>query len=217
MRWVFSFVFLCFLGTVYLKGPPALGLKKKPLYFTPPRVLKHFHLGFSDFMADLLWLRYLQNADFCSFEKGLPVYKGDKKTCYKGWAYHMADVVTELAPQFQSPYLFSTVMMHIFAGDRAGAEAILQKALRIFPKDKDIHFYAAYLYSSQEDQRLAAHHATQSALYGGPKWLYRLASPQKTIKKQALRNVKKSLFKNLLKTEPLTGPQKQELKTQMKE
>ncbi len=205
-------VFLCFFGILYL-GEKHEGLKK-PLYFSPPRALKHFHFGFSDFMADMLWLRYLQNADFCSLAKGIPVYKGGKKHCSKGWAYQMADVITELAPRFKTPYTFSTVMISVFAGDREGAKALLKKGLRAFPGDKDMHFSAAYFYSAEDLHMKAALHAYQAAFYGGPKWLYRYA--QKSFQGDQT-GLKKALLKNLLKWGGLTEQQRQELKTKEKQ
>ena len=170
--------------------------KKPPLYFAPPAILPHLSLGYRDFLANLLWLRFIQNPDFCSFEAGLPVYgsappdkdggalsshntiQGEKR-CEWGWSYNMVSAVTELAPLFKTPYIFSPVILSIFTGDVKGAEHILLKGLRVFPKDWKINFYSAYLYSVELNKpELAAHFAHESAKNGGPYWLYGFSADQ---------------------------------------
>lgn len=153
--------------------------EKKPLYFAPPNVLQHFSLGYRDFMANLLWLRFIQDADFCSFEKGNPIYTGDKKHCELGWSYNMVDAITELAPRFKTPYTLSSVILSVFTGDKKGSEKILLKGLKYFPNDWRINFYSTYFYAVEMKQpKRAAHYAHQSAKNGGPYWLYSLAAKQ---------------------------------------
>ena len=91
----------------------------------------------------------------------------------------MTDLITDLSPRFKAPYLFSAVMLSIFTGDKKGADRILQKGLRQFPKDWRLLFYSTYFYSMEVKQwDKAVDYAHQSAKNGGPQWLYGFANPQ---------------------------------------
>ena len=190
-------------------------MERKPLYFAPPNVLQHFSMGYRDFLANLLWLRFIQDADFCSFEKGKPVYKGDKKTCELGWAYNMADAISELAPRFKSLYTLSPLIMSVFSGDKKGAERILLKGLKHFPQDWRINFYAAYLYTAEvKNPELAARHAYRSAQNGGPDWLYRLSAKKYGEAREFLLG--ETILKNLLKRE-LSKEQRRRIEKHLQE
>ena len=186
-------------------------IDEKPLYFSPPTVLKHFSLGYNDFVADMLWLRFLQNSDFCSFEKGIPVYKGDKKTCKMGWSYRMTDTITELAPRFKTPYVVSAIVMNVFAGDIEGSEQIILKGLKYFPDDLKINMYATYLYSTDIPKPdLAARYAYQVAKNGGPYWYYSFAARQHMVAGRV--ELGETLLTNLLEEEEFTDEQKQKIR-----
>ncbi len=188
--------------------------KKKPLYFAPPNVIQHFSLGYRDFLANLMWLRFIQDADFCSFEKGKPVYKGDIKHCELGWSYRMVDAISELAPRFKTPYTLSSILLSVFTGDKKGAEKILLKGLKYFPNDWKINFYAAYHYAVDvKKPELAAHYAYQSAKNGGPYWMYSLAAKQYAEEGHLLLG--ETILKNLLNRD-ITDQQKAHVRKHMK-
>ena len=189
--------------------------KKKPLYFAPPNVIQHFSLGYRDFLANLLWLRFIQDADFCSFKKGKSVYKGDIKHCELGWSYRMVDAISELAPRFKTPYTLSSILLSVFTGDKKGAENILLKGLKYFPNDWKINFYAAYHYAVDvKKPELAARYAYQSAKNGGPYWMYSLAAKQYAEKGHLLLG--ETILKNLLNRD-ITDQQKVHVRKHMKE
>ncbi len=189
--------------------------EKKPLYFAPPDILQHFSLGYRDFLANLLWLRFIQDADFCSFEQGKPMYKGSKKHCELGWSYNMAEAISELAPRFKTLYTLSPVIMSVFTGDKKGAERILLKGLKYFPKDWRINFYMAYLYAVDiKKPELAARYAYQSAENGGPDWLYSLSAKQYGEAKQFILG--EAVLKELLKRNP-TGRQRARIEERLRE
>ena len=195
-RWVRYRVFLLLwaLGGIFF-FPRQEIRRGGSLYFTPPTMLRYFTFGYEEWVADWLWLRFLQDADFCSHKKGVPVYDGRRKSCDLGWSYHMVDGVTELAPRFLSAYKVSSVLMSVFTGDLAGAKRILLKGIRQFPHDGELHFYALYFYSVEEpDPSRAAYHALQAAENGGPGWLYSISD--RTVDTHTL--VKKSILEPLL-------------------
>ena len=188
--------------------------EKKPLYFAPPKILQYFSLGYRDFLADLLWLRFIQDSDFCSFEKGKPEYKGSLKHCELGWSYNMAEAISELAPRFKTLYTLSPVIMSIFTGDKKGAERILLKGLKHFPKDWRINFYMAYLYAIDiKKPELAARYAYQSAENGGPDWLYSFSAKQYGEAKQFILG--EAVLTELLKRD-LTGSQKARIEERLR-
>ena len=154
---------------------------EKPLFITPPDYLHHFSLGFNDFLANILWVRFVQNSDFCSFDKGLPEYKGTIMKCKQSWAHYMIDTITNLAPRFKSAYLISIPIISIFIGDKEGAERILLKSLNQFPDSWRLNFFAVYHYTRENpDPKKTAKHAYVAAKNGGPRWLYRLAVKENT-------------------------------------
>ena len=152
--------------------------EKKPFYFAPPELIRHFSFGFPDLYADILWMRLIQDIDFCSSSKGLPVYDGKTKyQCEKGWSYKMTSAITELAPRFLSPYEISGSIMSVIMRDKLGAKKIYDKAVKNFPKNWKIHFSAGYHYLIElKEEERAAELLKKAADLGGPHWLYALAA-----------------------------------------
>ena len=171
----------------------------KPFYFAPPEVIKYFSLGFSDLYADILWMRLLQNIDFCNSKKGLPLYDGKTKyQCQKGWSFKMTDSITELAPRFLSPYEISGSIMSIIMGDKQGAKKIYDKALKNFPTNWRIHFSASYHYLIElKEEKKAAELLIKTAELGGPYWLYALAA--KTYKQMGQLLLSKAILLEAIK------------------
>lgn len=151
-----------------------------PVYFAPPALIRHFSFGFPDFYADLLWIRLIQNIDFCNAQQGIPKYDGRTSyQCEKGWSYKMTDTLTELAPRFLVPYLISSSIMSVIMGDREGAKKIYDKGIRRFPDNWKLFFNAGYHYLLElQDQEKGAELFLRAAQNGGPLWLYDLSAKQ---------------------------------------
>ena len=150
----------------------------RPLYFAPPQAIKHFSFGFKEVWADILWLRLIQDMDFCSSEKGLPVYTGQTKyQCQNGWSYRMTDALTELAPRFFAPYLTVSSVMSVIMGDKEGAKKIYDKGLKRFPQNWNLHFHAGYHYLLElKEEKQGTELLFQAARHGAPEWLYGLVA-----------------------------------------
>ena len=157
-----------------LKSHPA----NRPIYFAPPQAIKHFSFGFAEVYGDILWLRLIQDMDFCSSEKGKPIYKeGFKYQCQEGWSYKMTDALTELTPRFFSPYITASSIMSVIMGDKIGAKKIYDKGVKRFPHNWNLLFHAGYHYIWElKDEDRGTELLLQSARNGGPKWLYSLAA-----------------------------------------
>ena len=151
----------------------------RPLYFAPSSVIKHFSFGFSDLYADLLWVRLIQDIDFCELEKGHPIYNKEVISfqCEKGWSYKVADAITELSPRFLKPYEVSPLILSIVMGDKEGAQSLFDKGVKRFPSNWRIHFYSGYheLFE-MKNKRKAYDQLLIAAQNGGPQWLHSLVS-----------------------------------------
>ena len=190
------------LAGIYFFGEETVKPYRKPYYFAPPESIQNFAFGYNDVYADLLWIRYIQNADYCNYEQGLPKYDGKTRyKCHKGWAYYMAHAITELAPRFKKPYLLSGTMLSVIVGDKEGARLISEKAVKQFPNDWDVYFHAGYHYLIELDQpEQAARSLLKAAQLGGPIWLYSLSA--KLYTKAGRLNVAEKLLKKVIEEDP---------------
>ena len=188
---------------------PYLG--DRPLYFAPPQVIKHFSFGFAEVSGDILWLRLIQDMDFCSSEKGKPVYTGKKRyQCREGWSYKMTDALTELTPRFLSPYLTASSIMSVIMGDKQGAKKIYDKGVKRFPQHWRLHFQAGYHYIWElKDERRGAELLLAAARHGGPEWLYSLVAKKyqefgklllaRQVLEELLKKDKKGRYERIIK------------------
>ncbi|MCY4512267.1 MAG: hypothetical protein OXB86_01100 [Bdellovibrionales bacterium] len=178
-------LFFCSLAILFYSGTLFLNNKyleeaNKPIYFAPPTLIKHFSFGFSDLYADFLWIRLIQNVDFCNAQQGIPEYAGKSLyQCKKGWSYKMTDTLTELAPRFLAPYLISGSIMSVIMRDREGAQKIYDKGMKRFPDNWKLFFNAGYHYLLEmKDREKGAELFLKAAQNGGPPWLYDLSIKQ---------------------------------------
>ena len=178
-------VFLCSLSALFYSGAFLLNKKalkpvEHPVYFAPPDLIRHFSFGFSEIYADLLWIRLIQNIDFCSAERGVPRYDGHTShQCEKGWSYKITDTLTELAPRFQAPYMISGAIMSVIMRDKEGAKKIYDKGVQRFPDNWRLLFNAGYHYLMEiQDRQKGAELFLKAAESGGPPWLYDLSVHQ---------------------------------------
>ena len=209
---------LCFMfaTALFLFEPQIAKKNKDHFYFAPPQIIKYFSFGFSDLYADILWMRLIQNIDFCSSKKGIPVYDGKTKyQCEKGWSYKMTLAITELAPRFLAPYEMAGAIMSVIMGDKLGAKKIYDKALKMFPQNWQIHFSASYHYLVElKEETQAAKLLIKTADLGGPFWLYALAA--QTYKKKGQLLLAKEILKQALEKDP-TGKYKPAFKIRLKQ
>ena len=136
----------------------------------PPRALEHFHFGFRYAMADLFWIRTIQDFDFC--ERAI-----SKNRCEgQSWLFQTLDLVTQLDPRFLMAYSAGGMALSIIISDVEGASRLLDKGVRAFPNDWVLTYKAAYhaLYE-EKDQLKAAGLMTRAAQHGAPDWVFALA------------------------------------------
>lgn len=163
-----SIALTLFFSLVYINKNYTSPKKANNTLLYPPAYMSLFSFGYADYYADVLWLRLIQDIDFC--EKG-------KDKCSEGWAYRMLNTITELSPKFHSAYLFGALTLSVLVYDVKGASKIFRKAIIHFPTDWQILYRAAYHVLIEEKNNVfAAELLQRSADNGGPSWLYSLAS-----------------------------------------
>ncbi len=140
-------------------------------FIAPPPKLEQYTVGLRYQIADLIWIRALQDFDFC--EKQL-----DERTCQgKSWLFEMIDTVVRLDSHFKNPYMFGGLALTVLISDYAGASIIFDKAVEKFPNDWNLNYIAAYHSLFEEKNQFKAAQRFEAAARGGaPSWVYVRAS-----------------------------------------
>ncbi|MBO9666026.1 MAG: hypothetical protein J7501_04375 [Bdellovibrio sp.] len=136
----------------------------------PPEMMEHFVFGYNEPVADSLWIRVLQDFDYC--DKPL-----NKNYCQSNsWLFRMLDSITELSPYFRIPYAAGGLALSVLITDVDGAAKIFDKGVRNLPNDWTIKYRAAYHYLYEvKDKQRAADLLTQAGKLGAPPWVFTLA------------------------------------------
>lgn len=197
--------FIFWLGTVFT-GHASTGLVKEQKYLNPPptEYIEHTHFGFSESLADSLWLRWIQDNDYCqiysnkndeNLERPAPrpgqvttplpdTVSEDKfvsnpryKICDNSWGFKMLDAITRLAPKFQMAYLAGPISLSVMVEDYEGATVLFERGLKEFPDDWQLAYRASYHFLfDKKDLPRAADLLNHAATHGGPNWLKSLAA-----------------------------------------
>jgi hypothetical protein len=162
----FSFL-LIFFSQLYASK----GLLERPRdLIAPPAGIEHFTFGHRDVVADVLWIRAIQDFDYCDQKIAQNLCVG------KTWLYKMLNAITELAPQFRMPYATGAVALSVMVSDVEGAARIFDKGAVYFPNDWPILYRAGYHYLYElKDKKTAAGLFIRAARNGAPSWVYSLA------------------------------------------
>jgi hypothetical protein len=180
MKSLFSLLFWTLLGAstvlwATLQMVPTTDVASKPLLL-PPENLKFFALGYDELLADTLWLRTIQDFDFCE-NRTSPKLKPTEYQCKQGWVFHMIEAITELAPNFREPYYSGAMMLTVVVNDIDGASKIFDKGVAKFPEDGHLIFTAAYQALIEEKNNAKASALLVRAGHLGlPPWVFSLAA-----------------------------------------
>ena len=173
-------------GAISLSGhqiqtsPKPIKSMSEPM-LVPPHLIEHFAFGYSDLIADVFWLRSVQDFDFCGkhlqaqeFDKGL----GRELTvCHEGWIFQMLDAVTRLAPRYRIAYTRGAIALSVIVSDKLGATKLFDRGRSVFPTDWYVQYCASYHYQFEVNDDLKAAEALQAAANnGGPNWVILLAA-----------------------------------------
>lgn len=149
---------------IYLK--PYKSPSSYTYFINPSPYLEHFTFGYKELVADMLWLRTIQDVDHC--ERDLK----EKEVCANSWVYRMVDKVTDLSPKFRIIYATVPLLLSIAINDLDGAILLLEKGLKYYPNDWKILYRGGYLYLFEKgDKVTAANYFLRAQKNGAPDWL----------------------------------------------
>mgnify|MGYP001446294611 FL=1 len=130
-------------------------------YYPSGHALRPAALGHAESAADLAWLRAVQ-------------YYGEHRTSDLRFIQleHVFDILTSLAPGFESPYIFGAFAMAQEGRDFAAAERLMQKGVERNPRSGRLAFELGFLYFARtggRDLKHAGEYFERAArLPGGP-------------------------------------------------
>lgn len=135
-------------------------------YLPKGEYLKVAVLGYREIVADALWLKAVQGLS--GRHQTLEGYMG---------AYHAADVLTDLDPQFVSAYQYTGTILGVLAGLPKESIALLEKGIRHNPTVWQLSFFLGYDYFYELHNPVAAakYFRQASLLPDAPHWLAGLA------------------------------------------
>ncbi|MFV3410205.1 tetratricopeptide repeat protein [Bdellovibrio bacteriovorus] len=156
------------IAIAQIKSPFVQGERKD--FIAPLPMMERFSFGYSETLADLMWVRALQDFDYCDQSVGENICRNNS------WLYQMLDTITNLSPQFRIPYAAGALALTVIITDVDGATKIFDKGVRAFPNDWPILYRAAYHYMYEvKDNKRAAELLIQAAKNGAPPWVFNLA------------------------------------------
>ena len=128
--------------------------------------LQRFSLGFDNAIADLLWVRLLQNA----------TYKQHLKPGVS-WEFAQVNAITDLDRNYSNAYQFGSAFLSVFRRDKIGARHILEKWAQNYPMLWKAHFHLGFhLYYEMGEYQAAGREVLKAAaLPRSPTWLDSLA------------------------------------------
>jgi hypothetical protein len=130
-----------------------------------------FHFGFQYSLSDLLWLRGVQDLDYCE-------NRDIHKNCVgKVWLFEVLNLATLLDPWYHEVYEAGAIGLSVVISDIKGASMIFDRAFRYYPHDWGILYKAAYhAVYEEKDKSKGARLLEQAARTGAPAWVFALAS-----------------------------------------
>lgn len=174
-------------ASAFLRPPTSV---VQQMLISPPPYIEYFTFGYSEVVADALWIRAIQDFDFCDQEVAKLLCKG------QGWLYHMLDTITNLSPQNLIVFRTGPTELSIIVNDEEGASKLFDKAVLHFPNDWTILYRASYHANFEEqNKKKAADLLIRAAKNGGAAWFYNLATSLYTEAGQKQLGI--SLYKNL--------------------
>lgn len=165
---------------------PRPNAEKPRELIAPPQFIRHMTFGYSETMADILWIRAVQDLDQCG-KGGVyhnPYKEVDKEgsrvlvpiQCDKGWLFRVLEAVVSLAPKFRTAYVQGGTALSVLVSDNEGAREIFEAGLKQFPTDWVLCYRAAYHFLIElKDQKRAAELLVVAGQNGAPQWVFALA------------------------------------------
>ncbi|MDH5667355.1 MAG: type II secretion system protein GspG [Nitrospira sp.] len=148
------------------KQRETIGTSASLSYLPKGEYLKLAVLGYRHIVADAIWLKAVQGLSG----------RQQTRDGYIG-AYHAADVVTDLDPQFIHAYQYTGTVLGVFGGLPEESVALLKKGIHHNPTVWQLSFFLGYdyFYELQDPVSAAKYFRAASLLPDAPDWLAGLA------------------------------------------
>lgn len=135
---------------------------------------KYFSFGNSIQLADLFWLRFLQEVDSFNELKIADSHLCPDKT--SSWHYHTISVAMQMDPKFYIMAAVAPLLVSITISDSVGATKLFDKAVENFPNDWRILYQASYQAQIEEKNlKKAAELLYRAGQNGAPRWVLSLS------------------------------------------
>lgn len=178
------------LGIILVHKVQSLQIKDKYLFIPPPPQIENFTFGYREVMADLFWIRAIQDIDYCEKKDSMGRCDGSP------WVYPMLDAITRLSPKYRIIYAAGGPILSVLINDREGARVLFERGVKEFPNDWRILYRAAYHYLYETtDKKRAAELFIMAGKAGAPPWVYSLA--QRLYADEGYPDVGDALIKDL--------------------
>jgi hypothetical protein len=188
LRLALALVF--FSGLIWLTSRNPNSEQEHKYLAPPPEKIEQFTFGFDESIADSLWLRWIQDSDYCQTYLKPVEYVDEKpktnsdlvsiprnKVCEQSWSFKMLDAVTRVTPKFWMPYLAGASTLAILVEDYEGSSVIYDRGIKQYPKDWQLLYRAAFHFQfNVKDLPKAASLLEQASANGAPAWVRSLAS-----------------------------------------
>jgi tetratricopeptide (TPR) repeat protein len=136
-------------------------------YLPKGSYLRVASLGYQNVVADLLWIKVVQHL-------------GNRNETAAGylWAYHAADVLTDVDPKFAYAYLATGTVLGVYSSRIQESIRILQKGMQYNPDVWQLPYVAGYDYFYELcDAKNGAKYLTLASMIpGAPSYLPKLAA-----------------------------------------
>jgi hypothetical protein len=150
-------------------------LKAARADLAPSKKIVNFGFGYKEQIADLIWLKSIQDFDYC--DRVQSVHANGFQICAgNSYLFRLLDVVSDLSPRFRMVYAAGGLALSVVITDVEGATKIFDKGVNAFSKDWPLLYRAAYHAMIEEkNKKKAAGLLIEAARSGGPDWLVALA------------------------------------------
>lgn len=135
---------------------------------------KYFSFGSGPQIADVFWVRFLQELDaYNQLTVAEPHLCPDKTS---SWHFHIMDVAFELDSKFYEIMVNAPLLISVTIGDSKGASILFDKSVVNFPNDWRVLYRASYQAQIEEhDKKKAAELLYRAGKNGAPGWVMSLA------------------------------------------
>ncbi|MFN8847520.1 MAG: hypothetical protein ACK5V3_10710 [Bdellovibrionales bacterium] len=163
-------------------------------FISPPKGIEHFAVGMRPQLADLIWIRSIQDIDYC--EKS----EHAKKCKDNDWLYRMLKAVVTLDPKYYSAYASGGLALSVLVSDYEGATEIYNLGIKEYPNDWVLLYRAGYhfLFEVNDFERASELYSRVSDL-GGPFWVVTLGKRLNT--KEGKLEVGRKVLDHMIKAE----------------